>query len=423
MTPPARPKLQFRQNKRQHTPQPMGEPWQILVVDDDPQVHTMTDLLLHEYQFDGCGFTAIHAYSAAEAKQCLIDHPQIPVALIDVVMERPAAGLELVRTIRDEMDNPAIRIILRTGQPGEAPERSVVLDYDINDYKAKTELTSQKLFTTLVGALRSWRDIMHAARMADELAEANTNLERRVQERTRELTQALEEVSIAKRDLRQFLSMMSHEFRTPLAIIDSAAQMLLLRSDPAKDANHSRLEAIRGGVDRLIGLIETCLADDRLEAESLNLRAEPSDITPLIQSAVDEQKLVHHDREIILTLPPLPNLLIDNDLMTMAFNNLLNNALKYSSKDIRVTVSPEPGHVRIDIADQGVGVPSEDLEHIFERFYRSENVKGLAGTGIGLHMSHRIVTMHGGSLTVDSTENVGSTFTIRLPLPTPAATA
>ena len=423
MTAPARRKLQLRPAKPRSETLSVSNPWRILVVDDDPQVHAMTDLLFQDYRFDHRPFQAIHAYSAAAAMERLEQDPLIPVALVDVVMERPDAGLELIRTIRNQLDNPTIRIILRTGQPGEAPERDVVLDYDVNDYKAKTELTSQKLFTALVGALRSWRDIMHAAQMADQLAEANTNLERRVQDRTRELTQALEQASIARRDLRQFLSMMSHEFRTPLAIIDSAAQMLLMQNNDRREASVPRLTAIRGGVDRLVTLIDTCLADDRLDAETIVLHAALLDLAPLVQAAIEQQRQAHPGQEITLILPPLPHLLIDFGLMSIALNSLLNNAIKYSSAPVEMRLTSLPGHVQIAVTDHGLGIPTRDLDNIFDRFYRSDNVKGMAGTGIGLSLSLRIVQLHGGTLTVTSTENVGSTFTVTLPVPAAAATS
>jgi CheY-like chemotaxis protein len=229
MTEQDRKKLKLHKKNPVKTASSDTKPWRILVVDDDAQVHSMTDLLFKDFVFEGNGFEAVHAYSAAEAAERLANDPEIPVALVDVVMEQPDAGLNLVKIIRGKLENPSIRIILRTGQPGEAPEREVIQEYDINDYKAKTELTSQKLFTALVGALRSWRDIMYAAKMAELLAEANDTLERKVEERTQDLSKALEKVNEAKCDLRQFLSMMSHEFRTPLAVIDSAAQMLMLR--------------------------------------------------------------------------------------------------------------------------------------------------------------------------------------------------
>jgi len=414
MTGPERQKLNLRRNKSKPLPAHQSQAWRVLVVDDDQQVHVMTDLLFQDYTFEGGGFQAIHAYSAAEAIEILTQDSTIPIALVDVVMEQPDAGLRLVQKIRHDLNNLAIRIILRTGQPGEAPERNVVLDYDVNDYKAKTELTSQKLFTALVGALRAWRDIQQAAQLAAELSEANATLERKVEERTKDLTTALTRVNEAKRDLRQFLSMMSHEFRTPLAIIDSAAQMLMIRKDDRREAALPRLEAIRGGVDRLVNLIDTCLADDRLEAETIELKAEITNIAPLIHAALAQQRQAHPDRAIHLTMPFLPDVKIDMGLMAMAINNLLNNALKYSTSDIELTVTVHPNHILIAITDHGIGIPADALDYVFDRFYRADNVKGMAGTGIGLHMCQRIIALHGGTLSAVSAEGKGSTFTMRL---------
>lgn len=136
------------------------ETWVVLVVDDEPEVHAVTSMVLSDIRFKGRGITMLSAYSAAEARTIVESRQDIAVVLLDVVMETDDAGLQLVRHIRGAMANQAVRIILRTGQPGQAPERDVILAYDINDYKAKTELTSQKLFTTLVAALRSYEDIL-----------------------------------------------------------------------------------------------------------------------------------------------------------------------------------------------------------------------------------------------------------------------
>lgn len=134
--------------------------WVVLVVDDEPEVHAVTSMVLSDVRFKGRGITMLSAHSAAEAREVLAARRDIAVILLDVVMETDDAGLNLVRHVREELENRAVRIILRTGQPGQAPERDVILDYDINDYKAKTELTAQKLFTTLVAALRSYEDIL-----------------------------------------------------------------------------------------------------------------------------------------------------------------------------------------------------------------------------------------------------------------------
>jgi len=133
--------------------------WKLLIVDDEDEVHTLTRLVLKNYDFESRSLTLLSAYSGAEARSIIREHPDIAIILLDVVMEREDSGLRLVHFIRNELQNRHVRIILRTGQPGQAPEQEVVAHYDINDYKAKTELTAQKLFTTITSALRSWRDI------------------------------------------------------------------------------------------------------------------------------------------------------------------------------------------------------------------------------------------------------------------------
>ncbi|MBY6263070.1 DUF3369 domain-containing protein [Azospirillum sp. 412522] len=135
------------------------EPWLILIVDDDPAIHATTKMVLRGFTFEGRPAQFLSAATAAEARGVLRDNPAIAVILLDVVMESDDAGLRLVRYIRSELDNRRVRIILRTGQPGQAPERDVILSYDINDYKSKTELTAQKLFTSVVAALRGYQDI------------------------------------------------------------------------------------------------------------------------------------------------------------------------------------------------------------------------------------------------------------------------
>ncbi|MDQ5939661.1 MAG: hypothetical protein QG557_609, partial [Pseudomonadota bacterium] len=138
----------------------LAQPWRILVVDDDEDIQSVTRLILANIMFKNRPIELISAYSAAQARDILTVEKNIAVALLDVVMETDNAGLELVKIIRHELHNNAIRIILRTGQPGHAPEENVIIDYDINDYKSKNELTAQKLFTAVIAALRAYETIV-----------------------------------------------------------------------------------------------------------------------------------------------------------------------------------------------------------------------------------------------------------------------
>jgi signal transduction histidine kinase len=133
--------------------------WKIAVIDDDQAVHEGTRFALSDYSLNGQGLEILSAYSGSEGRTLMRAHPDIAAVLLDVIMETDAAGLDLVEYIRNELRNETVRIILRTGQPGQAPERRVIVQYDINDYKAKTELTADKLFTSLTAALRSYQQL------------------------------------------------------------------------------------------------------------------------------------------------------------------------------------------------------------------------------------------------------------------------
>ena len=133
--------------------------WKILIVDDEPDIHRTTKFVLKDFEFEGAGLLFLSAYSSEEALEMVKEHPDIAVILLDVVMETSHAGLDCAKSIREELKNRLVRIILRTGQPGQAPERQVIIEYDINDYKHKAELTAQRLFTAVYTGIRSYRDM------------------------------------------------------------------------------------------------------------------------------------------------------------------------------------------------------------------------------------------------------------------------
>ena len=166
--------------------------WNVLIVDDDPEIHKVTQLALRDFNFQNHKLKFISAHSAREAKPILDSNPDIALVLLDVVMETDDAGLTLVHYIRDTLQNHLVRIVLRTGQAGQAPEQKVVQDYDINDYRAKTELTVQRLTTTVLSALRAYTAIA-------DLAKLNDTLEAKVQARTAEL-------AISNQQLQQSLA-------------------------------------------------------------------------------------------------------------------------------------------------------------------------------------------------------------------------
>jgi diguanylate cyclase (GGDEF)-like protein len=183
--------------------------WKVIIIDDEPAVHQATKLALKNFRFEGKSLELISAYSGVEGKELITTiHREIAFILLDVVMESEDAGLNVVRYIREELHNHQVRIVLRTGQPGQAPEESVILNYDINDYQLKVELTRQRLLTTVISALRSFRDIVTIEQQRRDLALAldrlqvmqqqlqnySYNLEIKVSQRTAELEQANREL-------------------------------------------------------------------------------------------------------------------------------------------------------------------------------------------------------------------------------------
>ncbi|MBF0613134.1 MAG: hypothetical protein G8345_13575 [Magnetococcales bacterium] len=134
-------------------------PWKILMVDDDADIHAMTLVLLKKAVFQGRPIEFISAYSSQQAKELLQQHSDVAVILLDVVMESDNSGLALVSHIRQEMGNTLSRIILRTGHPGGSGEKQLILDYEVSDYREKADLTSNRLFTSVVAALRTYSEL------------------------------------------------------------------------------------------------------------------------------------------------------------------------------------------------------------------------------------------------------------------------
>jgi signal transduction histidine kinase/response regulator of citrate/malate metabolism len=237
--------------------------WKVAVIDDDPAVHEGTRFALSDYSLHGQTLEILSAYSAAEGRTLMRGHPDIAAVLLDVIMETDAAGLDLVEYIRNDLRNETVRIILRTGQPGQAPERRVIVQYDINDYKAKTELTADKLFTSLTAALRSYQQ-----------------LERMVQTR-----RGLEIIIDAASTLYDFKSMqrLAEGVLTQLASLLNVdcAGILVLRDDGSSSGADFSVLAGSGCYSRFIGTTSSRSLDPDLrqmvEAAFLRRKNEFSD--------------------------------------------------------------------------------------------------------------------------------------------------
>jgi len=163
--------LHFADEPESRLPQEDGSGWKILIADDDREVHTVTRLVLRDFQFEGRGLQFFSSFSAVETREIMQANPDMAMLLLDMVMETETSGIDVARFVREELGNHFVRIILRTGQPGQAPENQLISRYDINDYKEKTELTARKLFTVTTASIRSFRDLQTVERARRGLAQ------------------------------------------------------------------------------------------------------------------------------------------------------------------------------------------------------------------------------------------------------------
>jgi len=239
----------------------------------------------------------------------------------------------------------------------------------------------------------------------------------------------LEEKLAAERHLtqlqRNFVSMASHEFRTPLTIIDGHAQRLnKLKERIGVDEIVTRAGKIRAAVLRMTHLIDNLLTSTRLIESGAGLYFHPQDI--------DLRELVHDVCELHRESSPGSTIVAelgdrslrmvgDVKLLSQVFDNLLSNAIKYSPGGgiARIIARAEEGWLVVAVEDHGIGIPSADIGRLFERYFRGSNVSGIVGTGVGLNLVKMVVDLHGGDITVESQEGQGSCFTVRLPIKPP----
>jgi len=200
------------------TPPASGEPWRVLIVDDEPEVRAVTRIALADCEYQGRRISFLCAESAAQACELLAASNDVALAFVDVVMENDHAGLDLVNHIRNELGNKAVRIILRTGQPGLAPERQVIRDFDINDYMSKTLSTADKLYTATLAALRAYSDIMTLERSRQQIERYRDGLE---------LVISASSSLFEQRSLRMFAAGVLNQLG---AMLSGTGQSLFLRS-------------------------------------------------------------------------------------------------------------------------------------------------------------------------------------------------
>jgi len=307
------------------------------------------------------------------------------------------------------------REILATGEPMIDREEAVVDASGQGKWLSSTKMPLRNSMGEIVGLIGVARDIT-PRKTAEALGRRATELEAMSQQ----LNAALQRERQLNALQRQFVSMASHEFRTPLAIIDGAAQRLTRRRgdlDPAFVSE--KVEQIRASVGRMVELMESILSAGRLEAGQIGISPQPCSLETILRKCCDRQQELAKDHRIALHLGPLPGqILADRSALEQVFTNLLSNAVKYSpgSPEIDVRAWTEAAMVHVAVKDHGIGIDDDDLPKMGGRYFRARSSSGIAGTGIGLNLVKQIIDLHGGHVDVQSKRGEGSTFTVSLPL-------
>lgn len=444
----------------------------ILLVDDRAE-----NLLALEAILGPLGHTLVRAGSGREALKALLDR-DFAVILMDVQMPG-IDGYETAELIRGRSRSQHTPIVFLTAV--NTGQQHVFRGYEVGavDYLLKpidptvllskvnvfVDLYKKNLQVSLQAAqlertvAELEREIAQRQKTEAELRQARDELEQRVRARTADLSTAnralRREVSVRERaeqamaaSLRReqaaraeaeaavrvrdhFLAVASHELKTPLTAISGNVQLLqrrLGRDQQIDERNRRSIEVLVEQTARLSRMVEMLLDISRIQTGLLDISRLPLDLGQIVRRVVSEVEpvLEHHRIELLLSDEPLG---VEGDELRLeqVLYNLVNNAVKYSPNGGTVTVraSRSDDMVVITISDEGIGIPSEALPHIFERFYRAGNADSskIAGMGIGLYVVQQVIALHGGRVEVTSAEAVGSTFTIALPLYDPCEAA
>lgn len=244
-------------------------------------------------------------------------------------------------------------------------------------------------------------------------------------ERDRELAKANSELREIDRRKSEFISVVAHQLRTPLSGFKWALDLLRKgQAGPVSPEQEKVLKNSSEANERMMGLVEEMLHADRIEAGRFSITPAPVDLEVLLRNIVSSVAATASEMHVTLAFErpgePLPKMLLDPDKIRAVFQNVLDNALRYSRPEGVVTISVRKGdkEVVVEVADQGIGIPKDQEAEIFSRFFRAKNARLAVpdGNGLGLYIAKNILTLHGGSIRFESREDKGTTFFVTLPL-------
>lgn len=404
------------------SPKGSSQSWKTLIVDDEEDIHEITALVLSTYTFHDKPLELLSAYSAEQAKDILRANEDIALVFLDVVMETDDAGLQLVRYIREQLNNPYVRIILRTGQPGYAPEEKVIIEYEINDYTNKTELSRQKLVTLTTSSLRSYHDIMTIESYRQSLEEKVALRTAELQEKNQELGLLNEKLVRLNQEKNEFLGIASHDLKNPLSgILGLAEEIATNFNECTKEEVIEYAYMIQAGAKQMLNLVVNLLDVNAIESGQNKAILTYVDILPTLLELVKhhgEQAKVKNISLYLNTDQKVCMAFVDKDIIRQIFDNLLSNAIKYSPFDRQVFIRVYEKETRLccEVQDEGPGISEEEQTKLFKKFTKltPKPTGDEHSTGLGLFIVKKLLDSIHGEISCRSILGKGTTFTVEL---------
>lgn len=401
----------------------------IVIVEDESVVALNLRLRL-----EAANFRVEGVVDSGQAAVALISTTQPDLVLINIQLKGDQSGIQLAETIQERWNIPVIYLTAYTDEITlQQLKHTSPYGYLLKPFEP-TELQ-----TTIAIALDKHR--LHA-----RLQALNTDLEQRIQERTEELKlinqrlkaevaereraeadvlQALEKERELSDLKSRFITTASHEFRTPLSIVLTSAELLERLGTECSEERRSRyLHKIREAVRSMTLVLSDMLTLGKVNAGKLTFHPTQFDLKKFCQDLLADLQLDRGDHWSVVFEYEVdrPQVELDSELLDLILNNLLSNAIKYSPKGseicLSVTIAFEEGQswVVFRVQDEGMGIPSEDMPRLFEPFHRAKNVDTIPGTGLGLAIVQQCVELHGGDVQIESELGQGTTAIVRLPV-------
>ena len=263
-------------------------------------------------------------------------------------------------------------------------------------------------------------DITERKQMEQQLKEANESLEKKVIERTFELTEALEREKELNEMKSRFVSMASHEFRTPLSAVLSSISLVETYKDPEHEEKRKKhIERIKGSVRNLTDILNNFLSLDKLEQGKIEAETSQFDVSEFMEDIIEEMESMtkRKNQKIIYSHTGQKEIVLDRKILRNIMFNLLSNAIKYSpeNKEIFVSIKVEKKNVVIAVKDNGMGIPQHEQKNLFKNFFRANNTVNIQGTGLGLSIVKKYVELLHGSINFESNPGSGTVFTVQFP--------